>query len=146
MTNSVRSDSCSHSLHFPWHEYPDYKKVMKAFHLSCRTEDFFLFSHKTHTAGRLVTEGLQWTLLEYFSEHVMLHPLLLSFLSFFSQDDCCTHIFSHRLCSLVMQFSALHDSHRAARGFSHTTPQAKKDKVCSMVIHLLPVSEDRTQC
>lgn len=123
------------------------KKVMKAAP-ELQSRGFFLFfPHKTHTAGRLViTDGLQWTLLEYFSEHVILHLLLLSCFSFFSQDYSCTHIFSHRLCSLVMQFSALHDSHRAAHGFSHTTPQAKKDKVFRMVIHLLPVSEDCIQC
>lgn len=56
-----------------------------------------------------------------------------------------------------MQFSALHDSHRATHRvffwflvffllfFFIQHPRQKKDKVCSTVIHLLPVSEDCAQ-
>ena len=56
--------------------------------------------------------------------------------------------FKGYVCCLVMQFSALHDSHRATHSlfffFCHIAPQAMK--VCSIVIYLLPVREDSSQC
>lgn len=111
----------------------------------------FLLRNKTHSwrasYNRESPMDLTWNV----SEHAVLHVLLLSSFPFPLRGLLfALTFFSHRLCSLVMQFSALHDSHRATRSFfffffSYSTPGKKKDKVCSTVIHLLPVSEDCAQ-
>lgn len=53
--------------------------------------------------------------------HLILHLLLLSFFSTFSLRTrtrlALIFSFTGYVCSVVMQFSALHDSHRSTRSF-----------------------------
>lgn len=114
----------------------------------------FLLRNKTHSwrasYNRESPMDLTWNV----SEHAVLHVLLLSSFPFPLWGLLFAQTFSLAgyvvwSCSLVhyMIPTELHTAVFFFVLFFYTSPQAKKkkDKVCSTVIHLLPVSEDCAQ-
>lgn len=88
---------------------------------------YFLLRNKTHSWRASYNRGSPMDLKCFWTRGATCVVAKL-FPSSTLRTTFCTNIFSHRLCSLVMQFSALHDSHRATHSifFLYSTPGKKK--------------------